>query len=317
MKSLTDRFGRWLGPYAALWITLIVGGFLVITLALLGAEVYQDVVARDGVSGLDRPALELAKQYRNPGMDAAVTAFTNIGGGIGMPIFASILVAWLTYVSRSWRPLILVGGAAAVSVTATGVGKTLMGRVRPDHLDAVPPFEFSPSFPSGHTLNTTVVIGVVVYLMCLQMDRTWVRAAVITVGTLFIIAMGLSRVFLGHHWLTDVMAAWLLGLAWVGIVILAHRLFHVIRRREHAGPAPTFEHPAHLTPEEAPEGNDTGTEAPVTDESGVSNRPGAAEDPRGGGSDRGSHGSSGSSSGGRSQGGSPGSRSRGGEPLSG
>ena len=247
MKSLNDRFGRWLGPYAALWITLIVGGFLVISLALLGAEVYQSVVAKDGVAGLDQPALEMAKQYRNPGLDAAVTAFTNIGGGIGMPILASILVAWLTYVSRSWRPLILVGGAAAVSITATTVSKTLMGRVRPDHIDAVPPFEFSPSFPSGHTLNTTVVIGVVVYLMCLQTQKNLIRASVITVGVLFIIAMGLSRVFLGHHWMTDVMAAWLLGFAWVGIVIMAHRLFHVIRRREHAGPAPTFEHPAHLS----------------------------------------------------------------------
>lgn len=307
MKSLTDRFGRWLGPYAALWITLIVGGFLVITLALLGAEVYQDVVAKDGVSGLDRPALELAKQYRSPGTDAAVTAFTNIGGGIGMPILASILVAWLTYVSRSWRPLILVGGAAAVSVTATAVGKTLMGRVRPDHLDAVPPFEFSPSFPSGHTLNTTVVIGVVVYLMCLQLERAWRRAAVITVGTLFIIAMGLSRVFLGHHWLTDVMAAWLLGLAWVGIVILAHRLFHVIRRREHAGPAPTFEHPAHLTPDETAESRDSGAEAAAADDSGVRNdRQDAREDSSGG-----------NDAGGSSGGGSHGSRSRGGEPLPG
>lgn len=251
MKSLNDRFGRWLGPYAALWITLIVGGFLVISLALLGAEVYQSVVAKDGVAGLDQPALEIAKQYRNPGLDAAVTAFTNIGGGIGMPILASILVAWLTYVSRSWRPLILVGGAAAVSITATTVSKTLMGRVRPEHIDAVPPFEFSPSFPSGHTLNTTVVIGVVVYLMCLQTYRNLVRVAVITVGLLFIIAMGLSRVFLGHHWMTDVMAAWLLGFAWVGMVILAHRLFHVIRRREHAGPAPTFEHPARMPDKES------------------------------------------------------------------
>lgn len=254
MASLIDRYGRWLGPYAALWITLIIGGVLVITLALLGAEVYQSVVDQDGVSGLDQPALELAKQYRNPGLDSAVTAFTNIGGGVGMPILASILVAWLIYASRSWRPLILVGGAAAVSITATTVGKTLLGRTRPDHIDAVPPFEFSPSFPSGHTLNTTVVIGVVVYLMCLQADQTWVRASVITAGAVFIIAMGLSRVFLGHHWMTDVMAAWLLGLAWLGMVILAHRLFHVIRRREHAGPPPTFEHPAHLDPKEPQHG---------------------------------------------------------------
>ncbi len=160
-----------------------------------------------------------------------------------MPILASILTAWLTFLSRTWRPIILVGGAAAVSTLATTVGKRLVGRTRPDHSEAVPPYETSPSFPSGHTLNTTVVIGVLVYMMCLQFEMLWVRITAITAGVVFIIAMGLSRVFLGHHWLTDVMAGWFLGLAWVGIVILAHRLFHVLRKREHAGPAPTFEHP--------------------------------------------------------------------------
>jgi len=87
------------------------------------------------------------------------------------------------------------------------------------------------------------VMGLVVYLACLQIQRTVARVSIITAGSIFIIAMGLSRVFLGHHWLTDVIAGWLLGLAWVGIVILAHRLFHVMRHREHAGPAPTFDHP--------------------------------------------------------------------------
>jgi membrane-associated phospholipid phosphatase len=243
MNSVTERWGRWVVPYAAMWITLLVGGAIVVALALMGAEVYDNVVDDAGLANLDKPALALAEQSRSPELDSAVTAFTNIGGGIGMPILAIILTAWLTFVSRTWRPLILVGGAAAVSVTATAVGKKLFGRTRPDHADAVPPYESSPSFPSGHTLNSTVVIGVVVYLTCLQLQRTVARIAVIAAGVIFVAAMGLSRVFLGHHWMTDVIAAWLLGLAWLGIVILAHRLFHMLRHRKHAGPAPTFDQP--------------------------------------------------------------------------
>ena len=46
------------------------------------------------------------------------------------------------------------------------------------------------------------------------------------------LAMGLSRVFLGHHWLTDVIFAWLLGAAWLTLVITSHRLFLTIRRAE-------------------------------------------------------------------------------------
>ncbi|MET4590888.1 membrane-associated phospholipid phosphatase [Arthrobacter sp. 754] len=241
--TLRDRLGQWFKPYAAMWITLLVGGVLVVAMALLGAEVYDNVVDDAGLANLDQPALQLAEELRNPVLDSAVTGFTNLGGGIGMPILASLLTAWLTFLSRTWRPVILVGGAAAVSTTATTFGKRLVGRTRPDHADAVPPYETSPSFPSGHTLNTTVVIGVLVYIICLQFEVVWARITAITAGAIFIIAMGLSRVFLGHHWLTDVMAGWFLGLAWVAMVILAHRLFHLLRKREHAGPSPTFEHP--------------------------------------------------------------------------
>jgi undecaprenyl-diphosphatase len=246
LKAVAARYGLWVAPYAALWITLLVGGTVILTLALLGARVYEDVVGESGVASLDKPALAWAQQLRTPELNAAVTAFTNIGGSIGMPILATILTAWLTYHSRTWRPIILVSGAAAVSMTATNIGKGMFGRIRPDHVDAVPPYESSPSFPSGHTLNTTVVIGVLVYLLWLQVAHVWIRFSAIVAGTLFAGAMGLSRVFLGHHWMTDVMFAWLLGLAWLGFVILAHRLFHLTRRREHAGPAPTFDQPADL-----------------------------------------------------------------------
>lgn len=240
------RWGKWVVPYAALWVTMLIGGVVIVLLALFSAEVYDNVVDDAGLANLDKPTLAFMEGLRSPGLDAFVTGFTNIGGGIGMPILASILTALLIFTSRTWRPLILVGGAAAVSVTATTLGKKLIDRARPDHADAVPPYETSPSFPSGHTLNTTVVISLIVYLACLQIKRTSIRIGLITAGVIFIVAMGLSRVFLGHHWMTDVIVGWLIGLAWVGIVILAHRLFHVLRHREHAGPAPTFEHPAHL-----------------------------------------------------------------------
>ncbi|WP_324644089.1 phosphatase PAP2 family protein [Pseudarthrobacter sp. LT1] len=243
MDTLRDRLGLWFKPYAALVLTILVGGVIIVSLALLGAEVYDNVVDSAGLANLDKPALALAESLRSPGLDAFVTGFTNIGGGIGMPILASILTAWLTFLSRNWRPLVLIGGAAGVSIMATTFGKKLVGRTRPDHADAVPPYEDSPSFPSGHTLNTTVVISLVAYLICLQFNTMLVRVTAITAGALFIIAMGLSRVFLGHHWLTDVTAGWLLGLTWVGVVILAHRLFHLVRRREHAGAAPSFDRP--------------------------------------------------------------------------
>jgi len=95
----------------------------------------------------------------------------------------------------------------------------------------VPPLEVSASFPSGHTLNATVLTTVIVYLILIETTAAWQRTLTITLGTLFVLAMGLSRVFLGHHWLTDVLAGWLIGLAWALAVITAHRLWLTLRER--------------------------------------------------------------------------------------
>lgn len=103
-------------------------------------------------------------------------------------------------------------------------------RHRPPLTEAVPPYLLSPSFPSGHTLNTTVVMGVTAYLLLRRQKRPGVRWATVAALAAWALAMGLSRVYLGHHWLTDVIAGWTLGLAWVTLLVSAHRLFLTVRR---------------------------------------------------------------------------------------
>jgi undecaprenyl-diphosphatase len=236
-----SRFGRWLVRLAfalarwtaARWVlvlTALAGGAVVVALTAVSAEVYEAVAEHDGVAGLDQPVLDQAVQWRSPGVNEAVTWFTDVGGTQGMPLLATVAVVAMVVAWRSWTPLVLVLIAAAGSLAMTAAGKELIGRARPPLSMAVPPYEQSPSFPSGHTLNSTVVIGVVVYLLLRRLDSGEARVAVVLAGGLFVAAMGLSRVFLGHHWLTDVMVGWTLGLAWLAVVVTAHRLFLTVRR---------------------------------------------------------------------------------------
>ena len=221
---------RWTAARWVLVVTAAIGGVLVVLLTSVSAEVYEAVTENDGVAGLDQPVLEQAVRWRTPGLNEAVTAFTDIGGAVGMPVLVTVAVLAMVLLWRSWTPLVLTLVAAAGSLAMTVSGKELIGRARPPLHLAVPPYEESPSFPSGHTLNSTVLIGLLVYLLLRRLDSARVRAAVLVAGGAFVGAMGLSRVFLGHHWLTDVMVGWTLGLAWLIVVVTAHRLFLTVRR---------------------------------------------------------------------------------------
>ena len=212
-----------------------IGGALLVLLTWLSSEVYEDVRDAAGLARLDQPVLDLAISLRTPTNVALVNAFTQLGGTIGMSIITATIVVIMTIRWRSWTPLIVIGVGVTGSLLMTVVGKDVVGRARPPLEDAVPPYEHSASFPSGHTLNSTVIASLVAYLIVLHLTSRLAKAVTIVLAVLWFVAMGLSRVFLGHHWLTDVIAGWTLGLAWVAIVIGAHQIvLQLLARRRRA-----------------------------------------------------------------------------------
>ncbi len=217
------------GARGALVLILVIGGVIAITLSFIASRIYDSVTESDGVAGLDRPILNFMITLRSPVLDGLVTAYTDVAGPIGMPILAVAAILILSLRRRSWTPAILIAAAGIGSLAMTIAGKDIIGRVRPPLSDAVSPYEFSPSFPSGHTLNAVVIAGVVAYLLVLRRRTTHGRVLPIAAAVVFALTIGLSRVFLGHHWFTDVLAAWALGAAWLAIIITAHRLYITVR----------------------------------------------------------------------------------------
>ena len=222
----------YVGANAAMLTTAVLGASLFTALILVSANIYEAVANTTGVSLLDQPALDLAISLRSPAGERWVTAFTNLGATPSM-VFITLTLAVVMYVV--WRRrsvLLLVGVAASGSLIFTSVGKTVVGRARPPFADAVPPYEYAPSFPSGHTLNATVIALMFAYLAWWLAETFWVHVLAPVVAALWAIAMGLSRVYLGHHWLTDVMFGWLFGLAWLALLITVHRILLRLDRRD-------------------------------------------------------------------------------------
>jgi membrane-associated phospholipid phosphatase len=229
--NLALRAARRVAPHWLLALILLAGLALVGSLTAVAAEVYDAVVESDGVAALDGPALNAARAIRSGPLNALVVAYTSLGGGIGMSVLATATAVLLAALWRQWTPVLLMAATAAGSLAITVAGKAVVGRSRPPEIDAVPPLEHSYSFPSGHTLNAVALAGIVAYLLVRRQQRAWVRVVTVAAAAGFAFLMGLSRVYLGVHWLTDVLVAWALGLAWLVTVITAHRLFLTVRRR--------------------------------------------------------------------------------------
>ncbi len=220
---------KWSVANLAFVLTVVLGAAVFLIAGLLAGEVYEAVTESDGLARLDQPVLDAMVGARSPGLDQAVTWFTHLGGTVGMPLIATTVTVVMAVRWRSRTPVVLMVIGAAGSLLLTVGGKDLVGRARPPAMLAVPPLELSPSFPSGHTLNATVLIALMAYLLLLHQRSRGARAATVVVAVVLIVAMGLSRVYLGHHWLTDVVAAWLLGVGWLAAVITGHRLQLTLR----------------------------------------------------------------------------------------
>ena len=73
-------------------------------------------------------------------------------------------------------------------------------------------------------MNTWIICAMVAYLVIVKLHHLVAQVAVAVAAVTLGVAMGLSRVYLGHHWMTDVAMSWVLGTAWVIVVIVGHRV---------------------------------------------------------------------------------------------
>jgi membrane-associated phospholipid phosphatase len=213
-----------------LLVTAAIGFGVTLLLNWAAEEIYDSVKAADGLSSLDEPVLDLAISLRTPQNVAVAQFITHLGGPIGLTVITVVIIVVMTLRWRSRTPFLLLAIGTAGSLLMTAVGKELVGRARPPMTEAVPPYETSPAFPSGHALNNTVVACVVAYLLLLHLTPLVWRITSMALAAVWFTTIGLTRVFLGYHWLTDVMTGWLLGLAWTAMVITCHRLYLTVRR---------------------------------------------------------------------------------------
>lgn len=177
------------------------------------AELAEDIHDSE-VIGFDEPILNFSHALATPGLDGFFVAVTDIGYLYGVVPFDIVLVLGLLV----WRRLreatfaaIALGGSGLLNVAA----KLMFARDRPSLWESITP-ELTYSFPSGHAMGSATLAWV---LVLVAWHTRW-KWPVVACAVLFVLMVGFSRVYLGVHYPSDILAGWAAASAWAVVAYL-------------------------------------------------------------------------------------------------
>ncbi|HLY14958.1 MAG TPA: phosphatase PAP2 family protein [Candidatus Limnocylindrales bacterium] len=197
----------------------VVSGFALLVACLVVLGSIAEGVRDQEVFALDTWATPFLHGISSPGLDTFMNLVTDLGSIMVLPLVFVIIEAWLL-LRRRYRAGLFLLVASLGSLVLQGTMKLFFARPRPQlpYAHVLPDY----SFPSGHTMNAVIVYGALALILWSIFGRR-VGIAAALVATVLAIGVGISRIYLGYHYLTDVVGGILAGLAWLVVVSAAFR----------------------------------------------------------------------------------------------
>ena len=183
----------------------------------------QDVVGRRDATRLDRPLVRYVADHRIAWLTTVMRDVTWLGSTavlIPLTVAAALLLRRRT---RSWAPSAQLAISLAGAVALYDVIKPLVGRPRP-RIGQLVSVATGYAFPSGHATQTAAV-GVTLAILVSALTTSWpMKVMTWSAALLVALVVGFSRVYLGVHWPTDVLAGYALGALWATLCCLTVKL---------------------------------------------------------------------------------------------
>ncbi len=173
------------------------------------------LIGQPGVPDLDHGVSDFVHGFASPGLDAFMNAATNLGSTAVLAVVVALSALVLAARGRLSEALFVVLSLVG-SLWLNDQLKQTFHRPRPSFDWAVPPPE--TGFPSGHSMNSFVVyvaLGLVIWR--LRGRRAGIRALGVAIA--LTLTVGISRIYLGAHWFSDVIGAYLAGALWLLLLL--------------------------------------------------------------------------------------------------
>jgi undecaprenyl-diphosphatase len=194
-----------------LLLTIRVAGFLLAALGLwLFSAIADEILDKESFT-FDKEILLTLRELHTPVLDKVMLGFTFLGEPVILLIMCLVIGTWLlTRGQRSQATILIIAAGGAVALNT--LLKVLFGRARPMLWERVVDVG-QYSFPSGHAMISMVIFGTIGYLLSSKFPL-W-RIGIISLTILLVTGIGLSRLYLGVHWPTDIVAGYAAGLVWL------------------------------------------------------------------------------------------------------
>lgn len=198
---------------------------LTLAVALLGASLLgfaklaSDVLAGDPIVGFDSAVAVWLHGHSMPALTVLFLAVTQLGSTLVLVVGAVAAVAALA-ARRRLADAALVATAIAGGELLDAVLKAIVHRGRPEFADPIATAG-GYSFPSGHAMAALTLYGALAYVIARRVGGARRRAVWVGLALAVVVLVGVSRVYLGVHYLSDVLAGYAAGAAWLLLCILA------------------------------------------------------------------------------------------------
>jgi membrane-associated phospholipid phosphatase len=178
--------------------------------------------------GIDQSVYRWAASMRSDPATVFFLIFTHAGGPIGIAVLA-VGVAALLFIRKHRGLALYLLITAVMGGLLNLVLKGLFSRARPDLAEALRQAH-GYSFPSGHAMGSMIVLGALSYVTARSWGPWRLRSATIALLIVSILAVGISRVYLGVHWISDIAAGYAAGLVWLAVATVTFEAFWRIRK---------------------------------------------------------------------------------------
>jgi undecaprenyl-diphosphatase len=202
--------------YAALGIYLIGGATLAIACTALFVELASHVQS-GATQTFDDAVMRWMGAHRIAWIERSLLEITALGTGLVLMMIVIISALFLVATRHRFSAFLLLV-ASAGGLVLNGILKSSFDRPRPRLFEWLTN-PSSSSFPSGHAMGSAIVYFTVAYLIARLEKRRWMRAVTIIASLLLVLLISVSRLYLGVHYPSDVLAGMIIALGWAGFCV--------------------------------------------------------------------------------------------------